>query len=463
MRAVAAPSRTGLVALVLLAAALSGCLGAVDDLVDDDALSAADADGGDAQEASDDTEQELEDVEAALDAGEPTANLDVMGTWRNGNTEEADNHGDRLLVDRGSHAVILDVSNPDEPEKVGEIRDVPTVLDVKWGPDGRYAFLSDDEVGSEEPVAGTGPATGGIYVFDVSDPGSPERVTYEGVGPTRGPHMIHVHETDGGEVLVASAAGRSVVLHTWDADSGSLEEVGRYAPGQLAQDRDPNQVGPLYNPQGWLHDMIIEEGPDGERLMYVAAWDAGLRVVDVSDPSSPEEVGHWADFSDGEAGNLHTVATEWIGDRRVTVGAVEVGFGVVGGTLYAQGEETSVTYVWDTTDPANPELLGRWTNPRDPTSGRDLVPGEEVTSTHNLQLEDGRLYQAHYDLGVWVVDLSTPANRSDPVTVGYHDDGNMHTWDVVLQDGVMYSSGEVGVKAMNFALDLVPGGPTSDV
>jgi hypothetical protein len=45
--------------------------------------------------------------------------------------------------------------------------------------------------------------------------------------------------------------------------------------------------------------------------MYVAAWDAGLHVVDVTDPANPEELGAWSDWADDEAGNLHTVATEW--------------------------------------------------------------------------------------------------------------------------------------------------------
>lgn len=454
MRSASSSRPAALLALALLGPALSGCLGAV---TDDEGAATASTD------LPPDEAPDLEDVEAALEAGEPSANVDIVGTWPNGATEEADNHGHRLLVDRGSHAVILDVSTPGEPEKLGEIRDVPGIVDVKWGPDGRYAFLGDDTSGSADPAGGTGPLTGGLYVFDAADPSDPRRVAYEAVGPTRGPHMIHVHETGDGETLVLAAAGRSVVVHEWDPASESLEEVSRYAPGQLAQDRHPNRAGPLYNPQGWLHDMVVEETDDG-RLVYVAAWDAGLRVVDLSDPASPREVGAWADFADDEAGNLHTVATERVGDRRITVGAVEVGFSVVGGTLYATGDEKSVTYVWDTTDPTSPELLGRWTNPVDPTSGRDVVPGEEITSTHNLQLEEGRIYQAHYDLGLWIVDVSTPENQTDPVTVGYHDDGDMNTWDVVLQDGVAYTSGEVGVKALNFALNPVgPDGPTSDI
>jgi hypothetical protein len=293
-----------------------------------------------------------------------------------------------------------------------------------------------------------------VYVFDVSDPENPERVDYEPVGPSRGPHMVYYEEFDGRE-LVFAAAGQSVVIHEFDRDSGELSELARYEPGQLSQQRDPQRLGPLYNTQGWLHDMFVNEQADGTLRMYVAAWDAGLHVVDVTDPENPDAQGTWSDFGENEAGNLHTVATEEIGERRITVGAVEVGFAVVGGTLYATGDEKSVTYVWDTTDPENPELLGKWMNPIDPNSDRNRVPGERVNSTHNLQIENGRVYQAHYELGVWVFDVSTPANQTDPPTVAYHNTDAMHTWDVVLDDGVMYTSGEVGVKGLNFALDPV--------
>lgn len=437
-------------AIVLLVPALTGCIGDTgDEIGATDAPTASGTPG-------------LEDVQAALEAGNTSANLDLLGEWGEGGTEEADPWQDYLFVDRGPMVNILDVSDPRSPENVSVITDIPTPVDVKVSDDGRFLFIGNDQEASGDPVGGTGPLTGGVYIYDVSDKANPERVTYEPVGHSRGPHMVFYHnQTDGGEYVYA-AAGKEVVIHEFIRSEGVLQELARYEPGQLAQNRDPSTVGPLYNTQAWLHDMFVMTEPDGSTLMYVAAWDAGLHVVDVSDPANPEQLGAWSDFSSDEAGNLHTVATEWIGDRRITVGAVEVGFGVVGGTLYATGDEKSVTYVWDTTDPSSPELLSKWTNPVDPTSGRDLVDGERVTSTHNLQLENGRLYLAHYDLGVFVVDLSTPDKQTEPETIAYYDDGNMHTWDVVLQDGVVLTSGETGVKGLSFPLDPIgPNGTTS--
>lgn len=446
-----------LLALLLAAPALAGCIG---------------TDGEDAIDptnASVPSTADLEDVQAALEAGNESANLDVLGHWRESGAQEVDPWGEFLFVSRGDRVAILDVSDPQNPTETATITDLPASLDVKVSDDGRFLFVGDDQEASGDPQGGTGPLTGGIYVYDVRDKSDPQRVHYEPVGNSRGPHMVYYHNRTDGAEYVYAAAGKEVVIHKWIRSEQVLQETGRYEPGQLEQNRDPNALGALYNPQAWLHDMNVETTPDGRELMYVAAWDAGLHVVDVSEPSSPERLGTWNDFSDDESGNLHTVATSWIGDRRITIGAVEIGFLVVGGQHWVTDSEKSVLYVWDTTDPESPELLGKWTNPVDSTSGRNAfvageMPGEELTSTHNVQLVNGRAYVAHYGLGVWVVDLSTEANQTDPSAIAYHHTDEMSTWDVVLNDGVVYTSGDVGVKGLSFPLEPIgPNGTTTQV
>lgn len=432
---------SALLALVLLGSAMAGCIGGGDESIE--------------TTGSPPGMEDLEDPVQALQDGQRQANIDLVSEWREGGAQEADAWDGYLFVDQGNQIRILDVSDPNKTEPVGQWSGAASPVDVKVSDDGRWAFVGDDTEGSIDQLGGTGPLTGGIYVLDVSDKTSPEQASFEPVGPNRGPHMVTYLQTSSGEELVLAAAGPDVVIHTFDGSTGELTEVARYTPGQMAQDRDPNRLGALYNPQGWLHDMIAMEEDDGSVLMYVAAWDAGLRVVDITDPGSPEEVGSWAGFGENEAGNLHTVATEWIGDRRITVGSVEVGFGVVGGTYYAQGSEKPVLYVWDTTDPSSIELVGEWVNPVMDHSGRDYAPDEAITSTHNIQLEQGRIYAAHYDLGVWVVDVSTPDLQTEPETLAFYNETDMNTWDVVLHDGVLYSSGAVGVLGLHFTPDVI--------
>jgi hypothetical protein len=194
--------------------------------------------------------------------------------------------------------------------------------------------------------------------------------------------------------------------------------------------------------------------------MYVANWDAGLRIVDVSDPAKPKELGKWMDFPEGHAGNLHTVVTDWVGERRITIGSPEVGFALVGGTLYAQQKEWTGIYVWDTTDPSDIRLLSTWSNPIKPVAERgadrpfsDL--GEKVTSSHNIQFEDGRVYLAHYQYGVWVIDVSDEERLKAPETLAYFLEDGMNTWDVLLHRGTMFLGDAKALYGLRFVTDLV--------
>lgn len=394
----------------------------------------------------------LADPLAALEAGEPAANVHLLGEWRNGGAAELAAWGDLLFVMRGGRVAILDVSDPANITEVSEIKGPHRVLDVKVSFDGKYLFVGDDQRLSGGAKGGVGPLTGGLYVYDVSDPANPAFVSYQPIGEQRGPHMVAYHRyPDGREVLFG--ANGDVSIHLFDRASGTLTEVGRYAPHLVfGFNRDVEVVDVLY--QGWAHDMFPMTEPDGRVHLYVANWDAGLRIVDVTDPADPRELGGWNAFPQGHEGNLHTVSAAWMDGRRIVVGSVEVGFAVVGGYHYAKGTDASIMYVWDATDPADVGLLGAWENPMGEKAKRDYVDGT-VTSTHNLQLEGGRVYMAHYGLGVWILDVSTPEARSLPPVLGYYREEGMNTWDVVLHEGRIFSSGAEGVLALHFAPDLV--------
>jgi hypothetical protein len=338
---------------------------------------------------------------------------------------------------------------------VSRVEGLPGILDVKSSDDCNWLFVGEDQEASMEvPVVGVRTGTGGFYVVNVEDKTKPNLVSSLAVGLRRGPHMVYYHMMPDGRELVFGA-NADVSINEFDRATGTLTELSRYQPDIVtAYNRDPQVFDVLY--QGWTHDMVATNDPvTGDVLLYTASWDAGLRVVDINDPSNPVELGGWNAFPEGHEGNLHTVATQWIGDRSITVGSVEVGFAVVGGYHYLMGTDRSIVYVWDTTDPRNPTLLGTWENPDGAPAGRDLVQGEEISSTHNLQLEDGRIYLAHYALGVFVLDVSTEANQSGPALLAYHREPDDNVWDVVLSNGILYSSGAQGVIVLHYLPDIL--------
>lgn len=396
----------------------------------------------------------LVDAIAAIEAGEPSANIHLLGEWKESNGAEAASWGDLLFVMSGTEVIVLNITDPSEPTEVARIKAPARVLDVKVSHDGKYLFTGNDAYLSGGPKGGKGPFTGGIYAFDITDVTAAKLVAYQPVGERRGPHMIAYHQLpDGREVLMGANA--DVSLHLFDRAGPGFKEVGRYQANLVtAFNRDPEVVDVLY--QGWAHDMFAMQEPDGSTFMYVANWDAGLRIVDITDPTKPKELGGWNAFPKGHEGNLHTVAAEWIDGKRIVVGSVEVGFAVVGGLHYAQGKDRSIVYVWDATDPAKIQLLGQWENPKKEPAGRDQpIFGEEITSTHNFQLEQGRVYLAHYGLGVFVLDVSTPELQQAPATLAYHQDPDLNVWDVVVSHGIVWASGAGGLRALHYAPDLV--------
>lgn len=396
----------------------------------------------------------LVDAVAALEAGEPLANVHLLGEWRERNGAEADAHGDRLFVMSGNDVIVLNVTDPSNVTEEARVASPVRVLDVKVSDDGAFLFVGNDASLSGGPKGGNGPLTGGLYAWDIRDLSAPKLVAYQPIGERRGPHMVFYHRMpDGREILYGANA--DVSIHAFDREAGTFTELSRYQADLVtAFNRNPEVVDVLY--QGWAHDMFVQDEPDGSTLMYVANWDAGLRIVDVTDPASPKELGGWNDFPQGHEGNLHTVAADWVGGRRIVVGSTEVGFAVVGGLHYAMGTDRGITYVWDATDPSAIELLGSWENPLGLPAGRDqAVFGEEITSTHNLQLEDGRVYLAHYGMGVFVLDVSTPDAQAAPPTLAYYDEDELNVWDVVLSHGVIYATGAGGLRALHYAPDVV--------
>ncbi len=422
-----------MMALLLSLTAVSGC-------ISDFGSSETDGSSVDAPE--------LVDALAARMAGEPFANLQQIGEYAEGNSAEIDIWENYMAIMRGGAVTLIDIADPTNPVEVAVSMAAPGVKDVKWSNDGNYIFVGNDDRAGGQMTADA--SAGGIYVLDASEKSQPRLVEFAPVGPQRGPHMVFHYETPAGDELVFGANG-DVSIHRWDAEQQELTQLASYSPGPLAFNRDVDVVDAYY--QMTAHDMFVMwDDVEQRSLMYVANWDAGLRIVDVTEPSNPVEIGGWNDYPEGHTGNLHTVSTEWIGERRITVGAVEVGFNVVGGKPYVLDEEPSVMYVWDTTDASNIQLLGTWTNPEGETTGLNNGFG---ASTHNLQLEEGRVTMAHYGLGVWLLDVSTPEAQMEPAILGYYDVDGMSTWDALPYDGVIWSSGAVGVQALVFAADTV--------
>jgi hypothetical protein len=171
----------------------------------------------------------------------------------------------------------------------------------------------------------------------------------------------------------------------------------------LAEYVEPGATG---GPGLFPHDVSVYVHPGtGQTLAYVAYWDVGVVILDVSDPARPVRVGLVDDFGPAPYRAMHMARQfpEPIAGRVVVVAEPEIG---------AEPDSGYVTF-HDVTDPSAPHYLSAWRLPGDITSGAGAL------GPHYFDVADGRVALASYHAGFWVIDVHDEANLLRPRTVGY--------------------------------------------
>jgi hypothetical protein len=311
--------------------------------------------------------------------------------------------------------------------KTDSIRvDARTVNDVKVSPDGRYAALSRE---------GASDRRNGVVILDLANPAHPTIAsTYNDV--TGGVHNMFATN----DYLFALDAGDKYVII-------DVRDIA-----------NPKYVSEYDHPESSIHDVWVHDG-----LAYSSEWGTGVVVVDVGNgkwggtiekpvfvTNVPYPVGrtHAAfPYHQEETGRFYLFLGDEILNRR---GAAWSG---------ASAGRLSVTsgyyHIIDFTDPENPKDVARYEVPE--------------FGTHNLWVEDDKLYAGYYEGGMRVVDVSGQlmgnlANQGREIAVfkAFDPDGqraNMpFTWGAQPYKGfVFFSDYNSGL----WAVKLVP--PTRPV
>ncbi len=275
----------------------------------------------------------------------------------------------------------------------------------------------------------------GLRVVDVSDPANPKEV-----GHCDTPGLAW-------GIFVSGS-------YAYVADEGSLCVI------DVSDPANPYEAGYYVTP-GNPHAVFIS-GP----YAYVAARGYGLRVIDISDPSNPHEVGE----SDGTYSlwNLgvfvsgsyaykaiagHTAATLWSGLRVVDISnpsnPYEVGvyeatagfFDVFVLGSYAYVAAADGLRVIDVSDPFHPHEVGYC-----------YTPGKAQA----VWVVGDYAYVAAYDAGLRIIDISNPNN---PKEVTYHD-ALGYVNDVFVSGDYAYVASSDGLIILRLVTTTVPPTPT---
>ncbi len=280
------------------------------------------------------------------------------------------------------YGFVWDVTEPGNIFKTDSIQvDARSVNDMKVSPDARYATMTRE---------GASNRRNGVVILDLADPAHP-RIASEvsDYGLTGGVH--NAFPTN--DYVFALAGGDKYVI---------LDVSDIYAP---------RYVGEYNHPDSRLHDVWVLDG-----LAYSAEWENGLVVVDVGDgrwggsPENPvfvsslpvptggthavfpyvsQSTGKHYVFVGDEIMSRRGLAWEGPGQGR---GSYQLPYdpetGMNGIPLATQG----YIQIIDLSDPESPRMVARYEVPE--------------YGTHNIWIEDDILYQAYYEGGVRMVDVS---------------------------------------------------------
>ncbi len=226
----------------------------------------------------------------------------------------------------------------------------------------------------------------GLLVFDIANPADPQLLR---ALPGAGYIDVHTVFVDGNRLYAMSPShGEVLIFDVTDARQPVL--LNRHmVPGASFS--------------AFPHDAFAQDG-----RLYVNHWRLGFQMLDVSDALNVRPVGEYR----YPRSTSHTSRVRRYGERLIA---------------FEGGEDWGAHLrVLDITDPAQVKLIGEYR----------LRPG---VSIHNMELKGDRLYLAHYQDGVRVLDVSRPEH---PKEVAYYN-----TWrETDPYRGFSFYDGAIGVR-----------------
>lgn len=238
------------------------------------------------------------DLVGSLDLGLPGEN--VTDVWAYGDYAYLGTFDDIVCSLDFTGVHIVDISDPASPTKAGFIPAKPGTRnnDVKVAHLETPFFSGEVLVASNEGCnspflprvrangAGSPPGQGGVAIWDVTNPTKPKALKQNFLG-------FDVHNT-----FIWQQGTSAYMMVVDDINVQDVHVV------DITKPRSPKEIavtGRLDWPADiaaefgdtaatFLHDMWVQEN-DGRVIAYLAYWDAGLVMLDVTDPANPTFLG----------------------------------------------------------------------------------------------------------------------------------------------------------------------------
>ena len=309
---------------------------------------------------------------------------------------------------------ILEVTDPSQPRPAGF---VSTPNEATWHIKVQVAdqiMLVPCELNFfAPPGVDASKAKSGARIFDVSNPTEPTELGFYEAGG------IGVHRSwwNGGQhaYLAAGTAAPGIFMHGIPdttrvmtildlTDPSNPQKVSDFwLPEQRGEEPQPGEGETVY-----VHEPVVE----GDRA-YVAYWDGGFAIVDISDRTNPRLITHVRTFPELSDGNTHTCVP--LPERDLLIVAEE-------NTANFGGEGPKKIWIYDIADEEKPEAVSQLPMP-EPSSEEPyatyLERGERfgphcINENHRNHLHTvDKIYATYCNAGLRVFDISDASNPQE--------------------------------------------------
>lgn len=275
------------------------------------------------------------------------------------------------------YAYVMDITDLANPVKTDSIKvDARTINDVTVSPDGRYGALARE---------GAANRVNGVVLLDLSTPAHPKVAASFDKELTGGVHNMFATND---HLFAISGGDRYVIIDVKDI----------YKPAYAGEYDHPNSR---------VHDVWVHDG-----IAYSSEWGTGVVAVDVGNGkyggtiAKPVLIGTYATTSGAtheiypyyqkSSGKVYLFLGDEIMNRqgRVWEGSnyMQDLFGDKPKRGGVAQNSAGYTHIVDFTDPKNPKNIAKY--------------HQEEFGAHDIIVEDDVMYQAYYDGGLRVVDVS---------------------------------------------------------
>ncbi|MEO8451030.1 MAG: Ig-like domain-containing protein [Gemmatimonadota bacterium] len=334
------------------------------------------------------------------------------------------------------YGYIYDITDPTQIKKTDSVKvDARTINDVTVSPTAKYGAFSREGASSR---------VNGVVILDLANPAHPKIASEFSEQLTGGVHNMFPTQINGKEYLFAISGGDKYVI----IDMSDIYK--------------PRYVGEYNHPNSRVHDVWVRDG-----IAYSSEWGTGVVVVDVGNgkwggtPQQPKLITTYATKS-GATHEVYPYFSAKTGKTYIFLGDEVMNRkgrawqGMPNASITTKGGVPQVaagyTHIIDFTDPEHPKNVARYENPE--------------FGSHDIIVEDDILYQAYYDGGMRVVDVSGELlgnlqRQSREIAVFKPFDPNGFTANAAFTMNAMPYKGHIFFTDFNSGLWSVKLKPTS--